>query len=100
MNCLFSGTLYNLNQIKEHTWEAPSEDWSKWNERYQSRPAVTNPAAAIERLRFVRGTLVIHPLEFLKNEKKIKSFADLLANPSLAVTKEGIAQWINGSLFE
>ena len=48
----------------------------------------------------LRGTLVKHPLEFLKNEKKIKTFRDLLNNPSLSMTKEGIAQWLNNTLFE
>ena len=84
----------------EQTWEAPSDDWKEWNERYQNRPAVTNTEYAVERLNFIRGTLVIHPLDFLKDEQKIKTFGDLLSNPSLAVTKEGIAQWLNGSLFE
>ena len=88
------------NFNSEQTLDAPSDDWSAWNERFQERPAVTDPEGAIEKLQSICGTLVIHPLDFLKNEKKIESFKDLLSNPSLAVTKEGIAQWLNGSLFE
>ena len=96
INCITIKNKFN----SEQTLDAPSDDWSAWNERFQERPAVTYPEGAIEKLQSICGTLVIHPLDFWKNEKKIESFKDLLSNPSLAVTKEGIAQWLNGSLFE
>ena len=65
-----------------------------------TRPAVTDPQQAKEKIQNIRGTLVVHPLEFLKEETKISTFSDLLKNPSMALSKEGMAQWFAGHLFE
>jgi len=44
--------------------------------------------------------LVKHPLEFLKNEEKIKGISDLAKNPSLFFSLEGLAQFTASDTFE
>ena len=66
----------------------------KWKERYDERQTQNAdfPSEGLNRIEAIHGTLIKHPLGFLKNEKKIRNFGDLLTNPSLAFTKEGMAQ--------
>ena len=86
--------------LKDEKREPPTADYLEWKARYDNRPAISNPDFACNRISQLRGTLVKHPLSFLRGEKKIKTFRDLLSNPSLSMTKEGIAQWLNNTLFE
>lgn len=102
-------------------WENVSEDYQSWLRQYQNRyvsntidytvlldalsnsnfsPAKVDPEGALEMVKKICGTLVIHPLDFLKDETKISTFADLCKNPSMGLSKEGLAQWLTGHLFE
>jgi hypothetical protein len=47
-----------------------------------------------------RGFLVSHPLEFLKNEDRVDEICDFFKNPSAAFTKEGITQFLDGTMFQ
>ena len=57
-------------------------------------------AEAKEKIEKIEGTLVSHPLKFLKAESKIENFADLLKNASVGLSKEGLAQLLAGDVFE
>lgn len=82
--------------------EEASEAYLQWKERYDERQIQNAdfPSEGLDKIEAINGTLVKHPLGFLKKEKKIRNFGDLLTNPSLAFTKEGMAQYFCDDLWE
>ena len=81
-------------------FEAESEDWKEWKKRYDNRMAITDIEQAKQRMSRRRGFLVSHPLDFLKNEDRVNEISDFFKNPSAAFTKEGITQFIDGTMFQ
>lgn len=81
-------------------FEAESEDWKIWKKRYDSRMAITDVEQAKCKMSQRRGFLVSHPLDFLKNEDRVNEISDFFKNPSAAFTKEGITQFLDGTMFQ
>lgn len=62
--------------------------------------AITDIEKAKYKMSQRRGFLVSHPLDFLKNEDRVNEISDFFENPSAAFTKEGITQFLDGTMFQ
>ena len=84
----------------KQAWDDKSEDYIKWQARYENRMSIKDPQAALERIKDLEGYLVSFPLHFLEDETKITDLHSLLKNLSLGTSLYGLLSLFLSDLFE
>ena len=78
-------------------FDEKTENYKKWENRYENRIEIKNPKLAIEKMKKLRGFLVKFPIEFLKAERKI---IDQSFNLSIGAAQPGLLNLLFPNVYK